>query len=325
MKATNRNKPKRAGTKLKRNRSLATSLKYPDRQNKRQRRNNHNNNNTTGNDPKSSNNENNEDSNEHEDGDEDNSNNKNNDNDDSNIANQNASRREQKAATAILPSWKQRKSRRQRDIEGSSERYPIDLVNSSNKELLEYIGTGGDDNNGDDDDGVVLVLTKHSLEDLSEHNSDSDTESAGNEPNRKIRRIGDAIVRSDTLKEISSLFRLRLYRNDLRSLVGKSWLNSKVMDCYNCLIEKDRQDLIILSVLVYTDISMLTPKAAVEKNKAMQSLKGIKALYVPMTLGKSAGGGGGSHHMLCTVDFTEKKVKIINTIMRFQITVPSDK
>ena len=89
MKATNRNKPKRAGTKLKRNRSLATSPKYPDRQNKRQRRNNHNNNNTTGNDSESRNNENNENSNEYEDGDANNNNNNNN-NDDSNIANQNA-------------------------------------------------------------------------------------------------------------------------------------------------------------------------------------------------------------------------------------------
>jgi len=58
---------------------------------------------------------------------------------------------------------------------------------------------------------------------------------------------------------------------------------------------------------------MLTPDAAVEKNKAMKSLKGIKALYVPMTLGTSAGGGGGSHHMLCTVNFDQKKVKMYDS------------
>ena len=55
---------------------------------------------------------------------------------------------------------------------------------------------------------------------------------------------------------------------------------------------------------------MLEPGAAVEKNKAMKSLEGIKVLYVPMTIGTRAKGGGGSHHMLCTVDFTEKQVKM---------------
>ena len=223
--------------------------------------------------------------------------------------------REQKAAITILSSW------RQRNIEGSSEEYPIDLVQSSNKKLLEYIGKGGDnkdDNNGDDDDGVVLVMTKPSLkpsskpslEDLTEDNSDNDAEAADDEPNGKV---DGTIVSSGTLKEISSVFRLRLYRNDLRSLVGESWLNSKVMDCYNCLIEKDRKDLIILSVLVYTDILRLEPVDAVKKNKAMKSLKGIKVLYVPMTLGTSAVGGGGSHHMLCAVNFDEKKVKMYDS------------
>ena len=83
--------------------------------------------------------------------------------------------KEQKAAITILPSW------RQRNIEGSSEEYPIDLVQSSNKELLEYIGTGGDnedDNSGDDDGNAVLVMIKPSLEDVSEDNSDSDDEAA---------------------------------------------------------------------------------------------------------------------------------------------------
>ena len=62
---------------------------------------------------------------------------------------------------------RQRKFRRQRGIEGSSEENPIDLANFSNEELLQYIGTGGDDNNGDDgdddddddDDDVVLVIS----------------------------------------------------------------------------------------------------------------------------------------------------------------------
>ena len=161
-------------------------------------------------------------------------------------------------------------------------------------------------------DDVVLVMTKPSLkpslEDLSEDNSDNDAEAADDEPNGKV---DGTIVSSDTLKEISSVFRLRLYRNDLRSLVGESWLNSKVMDCYNCLIEKDRKDLI--SVLVYTDILRLEPVDAVKKNKAMKSFKGIKVLYVPMTLGTSAVGGGGSHHMLCAVNFDEKKVKMYDS------------
>ena len=81
--------------------------------------------------------------------------------------------RAQKAAITILPSWRQRNI--EGSSEGSSEEYPIDLVQSGNKKLLECIGTGGDnedDNNGDDDDDddddVVLVMTKPSLEDLSE-------------------------------------------------------------------------------------------------------------------------------------------------------------
>ena len=55
---------------------------------------------------------------------------------------------------------------------------------------------------------------------------------------------------------------------------------------------------------------MLEPGAAVEKNIAMKSLDGLKVLYVPMTLGTSAVGGRGSHHMLCTVNFMEKKVRM---------------
>ena len=67
----------------------------------------------------------------------------------------------------------------------------------------------------------------------------------------------------------------------------------------------------ILSVLVHTDISMLEPGVAVEKNKVMKSVEGIKVLYVPMTiLGTNAVGGGGSHHILGTVNFEEKRVKI---------------